>query len=1082
MEQANNTWNKGLQMDTHPMMQGNDSMTDCLNGTLISMNGNEVILQNDMGNRRIDHAFLPSGYEPVGIKEHGGIIYVASYNPITNKSQIGSFPSPERIIDINDDNLKNSFDFDSFFKEKTSEGGNIQNDSTLNIPVMISDSFLISLTPKNKLHVGDIFTVYSPHLSKLAPDLTNYDNIEHSIDKVYSPKNRKYTLQLGILNEQNNFNDITSSLVRWDSPLKEVTEKEYNEYKTTKEIRYYIYENNVQKEVTEEYYNSFIGTKQLKYFIYVPQIIRNLENKSQLYKFNTGYFIPDGFLFDKDIDGKTIDDTNLIKSRKQIAANNFSYKLAGPLYLKASYNHVHNFGYTINGTWDGTDAKLKITGYFTYNCPDGVNTINDNGDSDYYTFETGKPTNIQFDFFDNNKNTLNKPAKIEPSATSTSTCIYNKTTNLYTVTQIKDYTIENPGDIYNYVIGVQGGKYNGNNIFYIKDLSSIGQINLRLLNSGAITLKQYKFYNKAETHDTTMTLEFETYPKEGQTFEDMYLKFENIDNDKHEPARYLFLKQPILNGKQIFSFNWLDSISDENGEYGDNINLASRQTYKVTIHYNDSDNTLIQEINTDLDQKREQLSQKTDPAIVEQLQEQINILQDQLEDLDSYDDGVDRWLLTTELFNDLYSSNITDYCTTQDARITNRHILFKPSNINYSVFYGQPIFDSNLPLYSNNNDTVSANSILVKCPVTINASVESFKDIIQQLPFDVTINESSYIWNTIIEKDIPIYNQRRQLLTYNNADTIENIINTSTCLLLVHGLAQDVSAGGTDPKDMWSSKYSDSDITQVNSFYSENIRLSEKEIYGRDDASLIGYQHHNSQFNIDTRFIDIDDDSSSKEETLSNVFLKDSSFISTLSLIPTLLVASIRSSSKYIKYLDYNADLEDSHYSVSKLLLIDSKKSICLIYDDVKNALIYNFIDTNPQSAYILNFKLTQVDWNIQYYNDNVQLNVIAEKSPYRFGNLGIIVDNIQSIPISIPINENDILNYLTKLQFKSSIKYYDRQNQTPIENNGEFENIFGIISPQNISYKEISQETVMWVDGDASARYTLLATVAKTQ
>ena len=59
---------------------------------------------------------------------------------------------------------------------------------------MISDSFLISLTPKNKLHVGDIFTVYSPHLSKLAPDLTNYDNIKHSKDKVYSPKNRKYTL------------------------------------------------------------------------------------------------------------------------------------------------------------------------------------------------------------------------------------------------------------------------------------------------------------------------------------------------------------------------------------------------------------------------------------------------------------------------------------------------------------------------------------------------------------------------------------------------------------------------------------------------------------------------------------------------------------------------------------------------------------------------------------------------------------------------------------------------------------------------------------------------------------------------
>lgn len=785
MEQANNTWNKGLQMDTHPMMQGNDSMTDCLNGTLITMNGNEVILQNDMGNRRIDHAFLPSGYEPVGIKEHGGVIYVASYNPITNKSQIGSFPSPERSIDINDDNLKNNFDFDSFFKEKTSEGGNIQNDSTLNIPVMISDSFLIPLTPKNKLHVGDIFTVYSPHLSKLAPDLTNYDNIQYYsewkectkqeydeiidsnlkkeeiieqqstyykrslLDKVYSPKNRKYTLQLGILNEQNNFNDITSSLVRWDSPLKEVTEKEYNEYKTTKEIRYYIYENNVQKEVTEEYYNSFIGTKQLKYFIYVPQIIRNLENKSQLYKFNTGYFIPDGFLSDKDIDGKTIDDANLIKSRKQIAANNFSYKLAGPLYLKASYNHVHSFGYAINGTWDGTTATLKITGYFTYNCPDGVNTINDNGDSDYYTFKTGEPTNIQFDFFDNNKN---KPAKIEPNATSTSTCIYNKTTNLYTVTQVKEYTIENPGDIYNYVIGVQGGEYNnGNNIFYIKDLSSIGQINLRLLNSGAITLKQYKFYNKVETHDTTMTLEFETYPKEGQTFEDMYLEFENILN-VGEPKRYLALHQPILNGKQVFSFNWLDSISNdaEGTEYDEdvpyeqaNIKLEARQTYKVTIHYKDVNTQLNQEINS------------------------------------TYDDRINRWLLTTELFNDLYSSNLTDYCNkalTDGNQLFQKKLTIAPDvNLDslYKVQYSNVVFT---PLYIV-DDTKDANltikqtvSFISKADSGTSLDVSDYPEYIGTPQLIIKGNDSSVELKETIEKDsyepLIVYHPIRKIADY----------------------------------------------------------------------------------------------------------------------------------------------------------------------------------------------------------------------------------------------------------------------------------------------------------------------------
>jgi hypothetical protein len=38
-----------------------------------------------MGNVKLEHAKLPSGYVPVGMKEHGGIIYVAAYNPTTGK-------------------------------------------------------------------------------------------------------------------------------------------------------------------------------------------------------------------------------------------------------------------------------------------------------------------------------------------------------------------------------------------------------------------------------------------------------------------------------------------------------------------------------------------------------------------------------------------------------------------------------------------------------------------------------------------------------------------------------------------------------------------------------------------------------------------------------------------------------------------------------------------------------------------------------------------------------------------------------------------------------------------------------------
>jgi hypothetical protein len=39
-----------------------------------------------MGNARVDQAQLPEGYVPVGMKEHGGVVYVASYNPLKGES------------------------------------------------------------------------------------------------------------------------------------------------------------------------------------------------------------------------------------------------------------------------------------------------------------------------------------------------------------------------------------------------------------------------------------------------------------------------------------------------------------------------------------------------------------------------------------------------------------------------------------------------------------------------------------------------------------------------------------------------------------------------------------------------------------------------------------------------------------------------------------------------------------------------------------------------------------------------------------------------------------------------------------
>lgn len=96
--QTTNVFSEGLLMDLNPMVTPNNVMSNALNATLITMNGNEYSLQNDMGNGRVETAYLPEGYVPLGTAELGGIIYIVSYNPLIDKCQIGSFPSPERNI------------------------------------------------------------------------------------------------------------------------------------------------------------------------------------------------------------------------------------------------------------------------------------------------------------------------------------------------------------------------------------------------------------------------------------------------------------------------------------------------------------------------------------------------------------------------------------------------------------------------------------------------------------------------------------------------------------------------------------------------------------------------------------------------------------------------------------------------------------------------------------------------------------------------------------------------------------------------------------------------------------------------
>ena len=90
----------GLKTDYHPLTQDQKGLTDALNATLITYNGNEMMLQNDMGNTKIQDSTtgnimgLRDGFVPLGMKEYGGILYIASYNLNTKEGELGTIPSP----------------------------------------------------------------------------------------------------------------------------------------------------------------------------------------------------------------------------------------------------------------------------------------------------------------------------------------------------------------------------------------------------------------------------------------------------------------------------------------------------------------------------------------------------------------------------------------------------------------------------------------------------------------------------------------------------------------------------------------------------------------------------------------------------------------------------------------------------------------------------------------------------------------------------------------------------------------------------------------------------------------------------
>lgn len=187
--ETTNVFTDGLVMDLNPIVTPNNVVTNALNATLITMNGNENALQNDMGNGRVETAYLPEGYVPIGTAELGGIIYIVSYNPLIDKCQIGSFPSPERNITSSElANLPDIMVSNSDFQD--SQGGSFNgNLKTYLLKVNLLDSeYLPNI---EQLNPGDKYAIFCTDngITNNKDYISDVGNAKDQLQVDFNPRN-----------------------------------------------------------------------------------------------------------------------------------------------------------------------------------------------------------------------------------------------------------------------------------------------------------------------------------------------------------------------------------------------------------------------------------------------------------------------------------------------------------------------------------------------------------------------------------------------------------------------------------------------------------------------------------------------------------------------------------------------------------------------------------------------------------------------------------------------------------------------------------------------------------------------------
>ena len=523
--ETTNSFQKGMVMDLNPLVTPNDVLTNCLNGTIVTFNGNEYVLQNDMGNGRVESAYLPKGYIPVGIKEHGGIIYVASCNPLNNKCQIGSFPSPERNISSSEKDTSGK-DGDPL---KIEWNPNLYDD-LIERYQLFKDSTVI--------RSGDKFSIIfqtddsREDLSKL---ISNLDNITGS--KIKSPKNKFMTISVCVLDSSNNLLDITDQLLRLDENSNII-----NSTSDVPEIRFNTgYFAEFVKDLDDKDLAAY--RKQKAVNIYNNKLFGELFIQAKINAIDN---------IDVTVDGIRN------KSSENQALSNF-IDVTNKNYILDEVPKDDSDNYQLPGK--STLLMFEIT--YEYNCPDGY--YKESSTSDLYVSDYGSEEDFKYGSDTSYSNAIRGceltigsdtwTLLFKPSETDNKP-VFDYNTKTYKYTAVYGIVVNSTQGILNYKV-TPVLNYQANSINIKQESIAVSDdINLDAIGSGQASLEGFKYYWTNTNID--LSYKVNIYPRYGKR----------------------------IGGIGIHIYDLIACGQNSNTSIYDTIELASRNSYNGTLNEN----------------------------------------------------------------------------------------------------------------------------------------------------------------------------------------------------------------------------------------------------------------------------------------------------------------------------------------------------------------------------------------------------------------------------------------------------------------------------------------------------------------